>query len=457
MIVFVERAFPGSPTAGFPVRAVLVPRIVADRPETRIVRVDGSHRPVDLPIVAGAVRRGEILLSVGGVPAAIRTARGTGEVVFFAIPIDQADLEGAVGAEALWTCVVEAPPPREEEKDLRRRKKKEDEPETHFESLNGFWNAQEPGTPLAGVSFAVGAAIVAMYAMFIGPLDYFWRRRRERLARGWVSFAGATAASVAALLFWGGAVYPPRSQAVEVVLADEGLIRTLAVVRAGGSGERRVTPGGACLISKWAAEFGDGGNPPAWIEDESLAVPLRGLSSVSLAAVRSVKEGDVEVDCSLEPNGRLQVRNGSRVRLKECLIVSRDSIHRLGEIPAGERREWSLQEIPSESFKGWAAALLGGSEDSLWWTGWNDLLYRVPREKHPLALTLCERIQRDRHRDHDRRRLEHRGLDLTHCLDRGDSLFLGSFEEDAGAIRISPEPQVTVRGLVRRVVRSRSE
>jgi len=48
VIVFVERAFPGSATDGFPVRAVLVPRIVADRPETRIV-------PVPAPVALAAL------------------------------------------------------------------------------------------------------------------------------------------------------------------------------------------------------------------------------------------------------------------------------------------------------------------------------------------------------------------------------------------------------------------
>ena len=36
-IVYVDRAFPGSPISCFPVRAVLVPRVVAREPETRIV------------------------------------------------------------------------------------------------------------------------------------------------------------------------------------------------------------------------------------------------------------------------------------------------------------------------------------------------------------------------------------------------------------------------------------
>lgn len=36
-IVYVDRAFPGSPVGGFPVRAVLVPRVVAQEPETRVV------------------------------------------------------------------------------------------------------------------------------------------------------------------------------------------------------------------------------------------------------------------------------------------------------------------------------------------------------------------------------------------------------------------------------------
>jgi hypothetical protein len=36
-IVYVDRAFPGSPIGGFPIRAVLVPRVVAREPETRVV------------------------------------------------------------------------------------------------------------------------------------------------------------------------------------------------------------------------------------------------------------------------------------------------------------------------------------------------------------------------------------------------------------------------------------
>ena len=41
-IVYVDEAFPGSPIAGFPLRAVLVPRVVAREPETRLVPVPAT-------------------------------------------------------------------------------------------------------------------------------------------------------------------------------------------------------------------------------------------------------------------------------------------------------------------------------------------------------------------------------------------------------------------------------
>ncbi len=407
------------------------------------VTVRSGEVDATVPLTTGTLREGSVFLTLGGRPAAVRMARGFGEVVFLAFLPDQAGLEEGASSISLWREILRITPPREIPIATRRRRQMTDH--TSLWSVLRRVAPAPPGVML--LSMAAGGFISCAYVVTVGPLEYLRLRRRRRLARGWRSFLVIAAVFSIVMLLWGGSFWGRPTQVRHLGVADEGMIRTYSLVRAGNA---RIygfeSAGTVSPINGWLPFDAGESEPESVAEGGSrLRIPMPILSERRVASTRVPAPGELGVSCRwTDARAGLEVVNDGPLHLKGCVLVSRDQVHRLGEIAPRSRPVFLLNETPAMGFSEWTAAW-GRRDPELWaWSGGFAWSYIRP-EHQPLGLSLFESLQ-----DEERRSpLDVRKIDLTAVLERGLTVFLGAFDADVTGLRLDQDARVEVRGVLR--------
>ncbi len=402
-----------------------------------------------VPMYSGDLRRGSPFLALGGRPAAVREARGHGEVVFLAFALDAEPFPAA----DLWRAVFQVPKPPEEPVVVKRPFRPVQKPQTYFEDTDSWMMALKPkGLGIDFGAFAVGGLAPLIYALLVSPLGFFWLRAKGQLARGFAFFALGTAAFTGFSLYWADHHTPHANQAVHWVFADEGRVHAVTVLKAGSGREFRVEAAGGALsaATRWAGS-GDREELPSVVE-RGPALRLE-LPALFRRTIYSCREEAGFVTCAWEDRAARRIRVENRgPALTHGLLVTREVVYRVGEVKAGETRTVSLAALESTPFERWVfedgkkgnARFMGDSH-----VRWGE----IPPGRIGEILSVYELAGETARQGMDRYRLRQRGLDLSARLDRGEGLFLGRFEADRSGLKIDPGAQVEVRGLVRAVLR----
>jgi hypothetical protein len=422
-----------------------------ERPETRVVRAGEEETPV--PLASGRLRAGAAFLSLEGRPAAFRAARGRGEIVFLGFPPDQEGIGEFFTPSALWRAVLAVESKKEEAVlDPRRGERR-----LSFESNSRFMAAlADQEVPLHLGMLLLGGAVLLAYVVWIGPVHYFRLKRRGRLRRGALAFASVAGVFLAFSVAW-ATVFAARDVRLgHLVLADEGLVQTFSVLRAGESRVYELEGSGAFSPLERLRSFGmaEEGREARVDERQRAEVPLPALATRGFAGVRAPSAGEIGVSCRFDRDANsLEVVNDGPLRLRNCRLVTQAGLRPLGDVDARSRRTIPLKEHPSIGFPEWLRELRGIESNAWWWLGPSYFWTETPAREHAFLVAFYEQIQRSTEERRDFLfRFRQRHLDWSPRLDRGEAVFTGSFDADASGLRLGQGADVRTYGLVRVVV-----
>ncbi|MCE5266443.1 MAG: hypothetical protein LLG00_00960 [Planctomycetaceae bacterium] len=150
---------------------------------TGVIPPGGRKQPMRIPRMVDIA--GKIEAHEADVPLIIRTARGFGQVIFFAGDLDQSPLSGWKDRSLLVARLLDMPITASEES-------KENTAVMHYgyEDLAGqLRSALDRFTGVRLVPFWFVAALIVVYILLIGPGDYFFLRKVvRRMEWTWLTF-----------------------------------------------------------------------------------------------------------------------------------------------------------------------------------------------------------------------------------------------------------------------------
>ncbi len=428
--------------------------------EIKLVELKPEKETVQVPLAVGEVRKGNVFLSLGGNPAGVRFHRKRGEVVFLAFAPGQVRA-GVVGSPAeFWKSILEEARPRAAIPGLDERK-----PDPIFENTVTLLGRLVPGKlHLNLVSLGAGALALVVYVALIGPVGCRRLKRKGRLARGWIPFGVFAGAFTAFSFMWGMFSSPRKADVSHLVFADEGFVQAFTAVRAAGGRSYGFESAGAIspVPGFFTAAQGDSDDPPAVEPPARLSMPIPASASRALVSARWAEPGELKVSCRWEDRaaGRVGVRNEGGVSLKDCLLVSKEAVYRVGDVGPGTLRSVVLGEIPSVSFEAWAEESVAKGPSRRPAGSWFFSPDRFATE-HPLEMYGFHELYRKAPgpgprgsfvRKEDRFRLRQRKLDLSPCLERGAFFFVGSCGGDLSGVRAAQDARTESLCLLRVMV-----
>lgn len=404
---------------------------------------------VSLTFVRGTLLRGTPRLQVGGNPAVIRYPEGAGEVVFLPLVLDTDSVGKVLSAAALLTELLQIPPPPPEEP-LRPGQRVRSRPQWLDPEQKSVMNQQtqdhlrrlipsdftlDPG-PLA-----IGLGLAVAYIALIGPFEYRRLRAKGRLRRGWLSCAVLVLVFGGLLLAWSRWAVPRAPRFVIVSLLDEHRVRTVASFRPARGGLFELEASGPLSLlppprSFGAAETSD----PARVELPStvrMAVPPAAARLLVSSRPAGREDGPITARWTAAERKGLLVKNPAPFALKECWLVSKETVWPVDGIPAAAERTIELKD--AMPFEEWARRLLRRRDESpRWW--WQESAWdSIPGQRWGLALTFYEQLQRTWGDVKYRHVLLERGIDWSAALGRGEAILVGSFDANVSAVRSTPE------------------
>ena len=411
--------------------------------ETETVDVDAGGETIRVPLVRA---EGDSFLSIAGRPAAFRRRIGRGEAIFLAFPLDQAGIEKVAAPTTLWRRIFRVVQSAEDEVE----KFQHGESRLFHEATDTLLDLFEPGAEYVDATeMALAGLFLLGHVIIVGPFAYFWLRRRRRLSGGWKVVAASVVVYGAISLLWGGFMTPEQTRAAHLCLADPDVVQTFTVLRAGRSGIYGVRAEEALAPVTTSRTFGADLLASRVEPDGALRLPIRALATRSILSSRPAGEGEFDVACRWEGEGRkrLHVRNGSSLQLLRCVLVTPSRVYGLGNLPAGAERSIDLESRSSLKIDKWMKGLAGFTYS--WYSRWT---LPARADQQAMVLTVYERCRKETRRGNDRNRLRQRKLDLSPVLDRGGSVFLGRFRDDRSGIEFDVPVELQVHGLFRVVV-----
>ena len=419
-------------------------------PQLSTLRVRVNDKDVPVGLVRGTLLRGRELLPLGGAPAAVRVSEGWGQVVFLAVLPDQPDLEQVLPGSAVVAELLE----------LSSRREVELTPSGKPKALRAHDVTDalrkmilDIGSVRAGAA-GVGIAAGVVYVLLIGPFEYVRLRKKGRLRKGWISFGAIVILWSGLVLGWGGAFSPRPSRLVHLTLWDEGRIQTFAVLHspAGRTYAAEASGGLAPLAPTMFFGTPEPSQPitvdlPAHVRFDAPPSSLR-----CLVGAPPVEAGSASVTSEWLGSGKrkLSVHNATSVTLKECWIVSKDTVWPAGEIPALTDGELALEG--GETFAAWSRKIRAPVETILW-TRSPPVWDRVAPEKFGLVLSFFDALHSAWNENDEIEFMRDRGFDRSSALARGDTVLVGSFSQNLSGFRIDPGVEAATFGWARILVR----
>lgn len=433
-------------------------------PEMTTISVPWKDSTFPLSLVRGALRRGRASHFVGADPAVVRSPEGSGEIIFLAVALDQPNLGRLLPAPALLADLLNLPPPPPDDPRFRRVPvlapadpvtRRSQRPVFLREIPDLLRLLLTPDFRLNVKTLALGVGILVLYLAIIGPFEYLRLRKKGQLRKGWVSLGMFVLVFSGIVLLWGGHFSPRTPKLALVSLWDEGRIATYVLLRPARGGEYDLQSAGAITALGPSRGFGAGDPPaPTTVDLQGqarLRIPPSALRMVFLSRPVEPGEGAFTAEWPSGDRGKLLVKNTSAVPLKECWVVSKDSVWSAGEIPATSSRTVLLKD--AEPFSTWGPKLLNPRKDPYdWWQrdrGWE----RMGLARTGLAISFFEALHDTWALNDSRHVLYERGIDLSPGLERGETYLMGSFEKSAAGARLEPEIAADTYGWARVRVR----
>ncbi len=422
---------------------------------------------VSVTVVRGGLRKGKATLSLGADPLVIRVGEGMGEFVFMPVVLDQPNLVRVIHSPTVLAEIMDIPPPPPPpplpkrprpglpiEAEWLGREAKAGASKDTEELLRRIL---PPEFKIAWGPLGLGFGIVALYVVLIGPVDYLRLRRTGRLKTGWRSFAVLVVLFSGLLLVWGRVTHPPESRGMLVTLRDEHRVHTFGALRPFRGGVYEFEAPGAVSPVAPNRVYGTP-EPPELLTvnlPASVQFPIPPGATRLVLSSRPVEEADgaLQVAWAGPKRDAVTVRNSTGHPLGECWLVSKETVWRLRQIPAGFDGTIALEA--SDEFKGWAGKLRKGPAP-FWWMEDYSSWTRVDPSRFGLVLTLHAALDEAWNAGRSRRRMQMRGLDWSPLLERGEVLLIGAFDRNLSGIRPRPEVPVETFGWARARVREAS-
>jgi hypothetical protein len=360
-------------------------------PEATAVRqVDALGEAV--PIAAGRIKAGEVLLGAGDAPLVIRRGFGLGSITCFAIDPDADALNAWTGSEDLWRDLLGAVYIGRSEDGMAGMLPPQEA--TLEEAVQGPVNM--------GLRLGLVLLLTLVYALAVGPADFLLIRKLKRPALTWATFplmvAGFTALAYAGARVWMGGTITAENARRTLVAQDAGyaVVSDISSIFVPAAGRYRVEHENELILRPFGQDWTE--RRPfvldveekrveqelpiwkRWQYRSSVTAPAEEAPLGIQARFRQPEGGREVADDDEYRSVVLSVTNHTGAAYRLTRVLYRDRLFRLrGVVGPGETREWALGDARRTEWKrepgqmrGWGrpsiseAHVLGGL--------WGDLL-----------------------------------------------------------------------------------
>jgi hypothetical protein len=410
-----------------------------------------------LTVVRGKQTKGRAGTPVAGGPLTLRDREGLGEVVFVAVLLDQPGLSKAVPAASLLTELLDLPPQPKEEIIPRTRLVRRAEwllQDGRAQRMHGMPEILRRLIPadwtLSSSTLLGGSALVLVYILLIGPVEYRRLRKSGRLRNGWRSLAVLVLVFGGLLFGWAGWASPRASQFVLVSILDAGGVRTFGAFRPARGDVYEMKSSGSLTVFPSSRAYGAQESPdPTTVTPPTEArLPIPPSETRLFIASRplSTTEAAMSASWSDAKKTAVTVRNSADFALEDCWALSKDGAWPLGRVAAGATVTVTLEN--AVAFGTWATRKLDPLATQGWRYGEN-AWWGIRAEDYPVALGFHELLLAARLSERTREVLQDRTLDWSGLLSAGGVVVVGSFDRNLSEIEFTNALPPRVYGLAR--------
>ncbi len=411
----------------------------------------------------------KVLQQKDGVPVAFIRQLGKGRVVFFAYSGDPAHEISTLEPTAFWAGLLglESVPDKFEDQILSMLPSLFEIPKPSRKFKTSDLLAQIPkGEGIPKHWLLAGVILLGVYAVMIGPVDYFFFRKRKALKWGWTTFFTYTLALSVAVLgcgrYSGTKASSLRLFSLMDVRGNERVDRTLGLVQSNGNATHGILAPEGTSLSPVDAELPDVlrdtmGDPTVLGAGQGaqirLSIPVPALASRKFLAVRQERLAEPMVSCSWtdEDAGVVEVTNRSASALERTILVRQGLVYEMGTVPPQRTVRINIEDVSRIPIAQWADGLPDVQEETRKERYWNDL----SGHNRLLAWTLFQKINGVL--ELGSVQILQSEIDLSSRLEKGATLFLGLVRENLSGIEGTAFSSVESCTVVRVVMDAHGE
>jgi hypothetical protein len=156
----------------------------------------------DVRYATGRVEGGEVLLQAQDLPLVVRRPHGLGSINCFAVDPGSSGFKKYPGMQTVWGRIFDSLNLH----DQRRRNRNAPDAQFYDEELRKAAMALVDTGPRTSVRLGIVVLLTALYALAVGPFDYFLIRYLRRPKLTWITFPAMVAAFTLAA-FYGAKAY----------------------------------------------------------------------------------------------------------------------------------------------------------------------------------------------------------------------------------------------------------
>jgi hypothetical protein len=298
--------------------------------------------PSPLPLLAGDLQRGRVLIEGGGAMIAARTQIGHGSVTLAAIDATAPSLAGSAAGAMLWRRTLPT--------SLLGQDEVLPQDDSFLDrALGSLPTVQVPRSDHL-------ALLILAYILALGPINYLVLRRRDRREWAWLTMPvtillfGVITFGYGSLLRGGSVIVNQLGIVQGAAGASVGLADVHVGVYSPARADFQVRVGGGPLVSAPSTSEFDGGpreeRPLDVLQGDTATVRSYGVSHGALRSFRAqAAVSTPRIDSELRLNGQLvegSVSNASGEVLEDVSLVVGTAVMRLGDIAPGETLAVSL-------------------------------------------------------------------------------------------------------------------
>lgn len=306
---------------------------------------DAEFERAELPVLAGPVREGAVVVAAEDVPLMVSASRNAGRVTALLFSPEREPVKSWKHLTAFWARLLRESAPLVENPEAVRG---------YNESADGIFGAMIDSRQVRKLPVGWLLALLGVYLVVIGPLDRWWLRRLGKPMLTWITFPAYVAGFSLLIYFIGHQLRSGETESNELSIVD--------VLGAGERAEWR----GRTYASIYTPR-----NERFPLESRETFAALRGETAgwggqAGLGRTMVLQRGDsfaaevfvpvwtsqlfvcdwwrrapapVEVTVAAEgEHWRVTVHNHTRTALQNAHLAAADRLISLGEIDAGQTR-----------------------------------------------------------------------------------------------------------------------